>query len=101
MPETVLGIPSHYVFYGMAIWMLWASFFGAHNRILARIALAGLLAFLAVPFYILQQEGQLADYPTLATLGLVGFMTFLVASTGWCLLDGTPLYRKLFRRNNP
>lgn len=50
MPEAVFGIPTHYVLYVMALWVAWAAFFGKHNRILARIALTGLVVFLAIPF---------------------------------------------------
>ena len=101
MPEAVFGIPTHYALYAMALWVAWAAFFGKHNRILARLALTGLAIFLAVPFYIAHQGATIGDYPVLSMIGSLGFLTFLVVSVAWSMLDITPIYRKLLRRNNP
>lgn len=97
MPNDVLGIPTFYILVLGVLWMVWASFFGKHNRYLARLAVVSLLVSLGAAFHILNNGGIPNDYPTLRWVVLGGLMTFWVASVAWFFFDFIPTYRKRFR----
>lgn len=99
MPDTILFIPSPLVLIGFAMLIGWACFWGSHNRILARISLAGFIVSVVVAYYVHTHGGDYEQFPTLTTLGMSGFMAFSLAGFAWSLLDTIPTFKSLFRRH--